>query len=515
MTPFPEDATTPERRSPLDSVSPVTRRLFLGGVAGAVGWSVLSGGQAVSAATPSPSPLLPGEYTRKSNQVTAYGGTLYDNIVVKIKGDPARLYVPQSIKPGQQTPIRVVWLYHGSGSDHNALDGGFKQTGERTVDEGAIAICQKAGGTLYSHPFAQACQVNGYAWVAALYRIAGNYLRGTSGGGALSCETYGSRLIPDILGMYNVNGSYDLMAMYNAGGSSRDTVVAAFGDDPAAIQAANPARHRQATWAGTRMRIVVSQPNETDRTVPPEQHGLALLALAAPVAAEASLRTHAHGHSTPGFAHLDFVDAMRRWAPTAPAPDTTAPSVAVTSPSDGAAVAGNVTLAATATDDSSVTGVRFTWGSVDAGAATLANGVWTLPFDTRTAATPDGSYAITATATDAAGNTGVSAPVTVAVRNTDTRAPSVVITSPAQGAVVSGVVTATAAASDDVGVTGVSFYSGSRLIAPASLVDGVWTLTFNTRTSVTPNGTYSITARAGDAAGNVGVSPAVSIRIAN
>jgi hypothetical protein len=42
-------------------------------------------------------------------------------------------------------------------------------------------------------------------------------------------------------------------------------------------------------------------------------HAKKLIAVAKPTALEASARTHTLGHTTPGFADIDNVDAMMRW----------------------------------------------------------------------------------------------------------------------------------------------------------------------------------------------------------
>ncbi|QIG38546.1 hypothetical protein G5T42_02830 [Microbacterium sp. 4R-513] len=396
----------------------LSRRGFIALAAGGIGGAVLAPVFAAPAFA-APTPTLPGEYFRKGNQLTA-AGTVFDNICVRINGDVARIHVPQSRKPYSADPVQVVWFYHGSGSDHNALDGGFKQSAAAVVDRGGIAICQTAGGTLYSHPIAVALQLAGYSYMAGLFNIRSNVLRSTSGGGALATETYAARLIPAIDGMYNVNSAYDLRAFYDGGGSGKDSVVAAFGDDPAAIDAANPARHPQSAWTSSKMRIVVSQPSYTDTVVPPDEHGLALLALAQPVAADATLRAHSNGHATPGFATPDFVDMIDRWSPAIPPPsgDSVAPKATITAPANGSTVKGYTTIKVTATDDVAVTGVAIYAGStkmldlVQTSATEWSSTIWT-----KSSRTPNGTYSITARATDAAGNIGVSAPITLTVAN--------------------------------------------------------------------------------------------------
>lgn len=189
----------------------LSRRGLLALAATGLGAAIVGTPQSAFGAVTSPSPTLPGEYFRKANQITP-AGTLFDNIVVRINGDAARLHVPQTVKPG--AAVGVTWFYHGAGSDHNALDGGFKTSAASVVDRGGIAICQTAGGTLYSHPTAVALQVAGYNWISGIYAVSGSTLRATSGGGALACETYASRLVPNIVGLYNVNAVYDLSLIH-------------------------------------------------------------------------------------------------------------------------------------------------------------------------------------------------------------------------------------------------------------------------------------------------------------
>jgi hypothetical protein len=95
--------------------------------------------------------------------------------------------------------------------------------------------------------------------------------------------------------------------------------------------------------------------------------------------------------------------------------------------------------------------------------------------------------------------------------SSDATKPTTSLTAPAAGATVSGIVTVSASASDNVGVTKVEFYAGTTRIgtdttAPYSLS---WTTTNFT------NGSYSITSRAYDAAGNVGISAARSVTVNN
>lgn len=497
--------------------TPFSRRGLFAMAAAGVGSMIVTNPQSAFGATPSPSPTLPGEYYRKANQVTP-AGTLYDNIVVRINGDSARLHVPQSIKPGNAA--RVVWFYHGAGSDHNALDGGFKTDAASTVDSGRIAICQTAGGTLYSNATATALQVAGYQWIAGIYSVLGSTLRATSGGGALACETYGAQLIPNIIGMYNVNAVYDMMALYAQGGNATLSVIAAYGDNPAAIAAANPARHGSAAWAGARVRVIVSQPNSSDLTVPPETHGLKMLSVASPLAAEASLRTHTTGHNTPSFALADYATTSARWV--SPTADTSLPTVSITAPASGTSATGVITLSAIAGDNINVATVTFTAGGVSIPAKMNLDAIsvtgqplataWIAELDTRYV--PNGTVSVTATAKDPSGNSKTSTPISLTVFNTDSIAPGVSITSPAAGASVGGSVPIVVAATDNVGVTGVTVTAGGMALGAASLQsDGTWTIPWST--TALPNGAVALTATATDAAGNASTSSPLSVTVAN
>jgi hypothetical protein len=399
------------------SGSGLSRRGFFALAAGGVGGLALAGAVASPAHAADPTPTLPGEYYRKAARVTA-AGTVYDNIAVRISGDTARLFVPRGVLPGSATP--VVWFYHGAGTDASALENGFRQDAEAVVDRGVVAICQTAGGTLFSHPTAVGYQVAGGEYMSNLFQVTQSVLRSTSAGGALATTAYASRLVPAVTGMYNINATYDLRAAADAGDARAAAIRAIFDDDDDAIDAANPARHPQSMWIGTKMRIIVAAPSSSDTVVPPEQHGLKLRALTLPVAAEASLRTHTNGHSTPGFALTDFQDALDRWGVRdgIPVADTTAPAVSILSPVSGATISGVVTARVSATDAVGVVDVGFFAGSLRLATATkYSDTEWRVTYDTASGPARNGTFSITARATDAAGNVGTSAPVRLTIRN--------------------------------------------------------------------------------------------------
>ena len=171
-----------------------------------------------------------------------------------------------------------------------------------------------------------------------------------------------------------------------------------------------------------------------------------------------------------------------------------------------------MTLSATATDNKGVVGVRFrVVGPQPAALRTPCHHAdYSVSWDTTTV--PNGSYTLTAVARDAAGNTTTSTPVTVNVDKTT--APTVSVTPPAGGATVSGTVTLSATASDNVGVEGVRFRvrrQPDSLDADATTAD--YSVSWDTTT--VPNGSYTLTALARDAAGNTTTSAPVTVTVAN
>jgi len=93
----------------------------------------------------------------------------------------------------------------------------------------------------------------------------------------------------------------------------------------------------------------------------------------------------------------------------------------------------------------------------------------------------------------------------------DTKAPTTALSAPTAGATLTGVATVSATASDDVGVTKVEFYAGTTLIGTDS--SAPYSITWDTGT--VGNGSYSLTSKAYDAAGNSASSSAVSVRVNN
>lgn len=181
--------------------------------------------------------------------------------------------------------------------------------------------------------------------------------------------------------------------------------------------------------------------------------------------------------------------------------DTTAPTVSASS----SGTSGTITFSATASDAVGVTKVEFYVDGVLTGSDTTSP--YGLAFDSTTIA--NGSHSLTAKAYDAANNIGTSSAVSFTVSNTvtDTVAPTV----SASSSGTSGTITFNATASDNVGVTKVEFYVDSVLKG----TDTTSPYSFAFDSTTVANGSHSLTAKAYDAANNVGTSSAVSFTVSN
>jgi hypothetical protein len=185
--------------------------------------------------------------------------------------------------------------------------------------------------------------------------------------------------------------------------------------------------------------------------------------------------------------------------------DNTAPTVSITSPSEGDDVAGTIDITADASDATSgVAQVEFFVDGSSIGVDTTAP--YAVTWDSTTVG--DGSHEITATATDNVGLTGSDA-VNVTVDNTD---PTVSITSPTEGETVSGTIDVTADASDATsGVTQVEFFVDGSSIG----VDTSEPYAVSWDTTTVSNGSHELTAVATDGAGNTATSDPVTVTVQN
>ena len=176
-----------------------------------------------------------------------------------------------------------------------------------------------------------------------------------------------------------------------------------------------------------------------------------------------------------------------------PSPDTTPPTVSLSAPAAGSAVAGTVTVSANASDNVAVAGVQFLLDGANLGAedtATPYSVSWT------TTTTSDGSHSLSARARDAAGNSAAAAAITVTV---DNQAPSGTVSINSGASTTnSPTVTLALSASDALSpVTQMRFSNtGSSYSAAESYATTkTWTLT-------TGDGTKTVYVQFKDAPGN-------------
>ena len=174
-------------------------------------------------------------------------------------------------------------------------------------------------------------------------------------------------------------------------------------------------------------------------------------------------------------------------------PDTTPPTVSVTSPANGASVLGTISVSATAGDNLGVTGVQFLLDGANLGAEDTTS-PYSVSWNTTSAS--NGTHTLSARALDAAGNTGTAASVTVTV---DNQAPTGTV-SINNGVAATNVIAVTLnlSASDAQGPVSQMRFSntGSSFSTPiAYAATGAWTVT-------TGEGTKTVFAQFSDAAGN-------------
>jgi archaellum component FlaF (FlaF/FlaG flagellin family) len=196
-------------------------------------------------------------------------------------------------------------------------------------------------------------------------------------------------------------------------------------------------------------------------------------------------------------------------------PDTTLPSVSLTTPTSGTTLTGPVTLSANAADNVAVDHVEFLVDGTKIGSVSSAP--YQLSLDSTSLS--QGTHTISARAVDSSGNAKTSAAVSVTVYNpppptpppADTTPPSVSLTAPSAGATLAGTVTLTANASDNVAVATVGFLIdgvqiGSTTASPYGLSLDSTSLS---------NGAHTISARAVDSSGNAKTSAGVAVTVAN
>jgi chitodextrinase len=223
-------------------------------------------------------------------------------------------------------------------------------------------------------------------------------------------------------------------------------------------------------------------------------------------------------------------DAVGNWSAysnvlnitTLPGPDLINPTGSITTPANSATVSGTTPITVSASDAGGLNHIDFYRGTSLIGSVVASGTSGSFTYQWNTTTVSNGSYGLSAKVYDNANNILTTSTITVSVNNVvvpppDTTAPVVSMTSPTAGQTVSGIIGVVATATDNVGVTKVEFYRGSTLISTDTTGSGTGNSSFDVAfdTTTLANGTYSLTAKAFDAATLNTTSSAVSITVSN
>jgi major membrane immunogen (membrane-anchored lipoprotein) len=184
-----------------------------------------------------------------------------------------------------------------------------------------------------------------------------------------------------------------------------------------------------------------------------------------------------------------------------------APTVALTSPSNGDTFEAPATIdltASAADPEGRLSRVEFYNGSALLGSAASA------PYTFTWSSVPAGTYALTAVAYDADGASTTSSPVSVTVAAPANKPPLVALTAPANNSTFTAPanIPLTADASDaDGSVARVEFYNGATLLGSDSSAPYAFTW------SSVPAGTYTLTAKAYDDSGASATSGQIAVTV--
>lgn len=178
-------------------------------------------------------------------------------------------------------------------------------------------------------------------------------------------------------------------------------------------------------------------------------------------------------------------------------PDTTPPSVQINSPTNGQTVSGTLTFSASVSDN-----VHISYANLKIDSTTLASKtVAPYAVDLNTLSYPNGSHSLSVVASD--GTNTTTKQITITINNSavaDTENPTIQITAPSSSPFdwVSDNLTLTAIGTDNVSVTKIEFYINETLVA----TENNSTISRRWLRAGTPNGSYTLKAKAYDSSGN-------------
>jgi hypothetical protein len=198
-------------------------------------------------------------------------------------------------------------------------------------------------------------------------------------------------------------------------------------------------------------------------------------------------------------------------------PDSTPPTVALTSPAGESTISGATTLTASASGPHPISSVQFLLDGQPIGAPATTP-PYTLQWNVG-GSVPAGKHFLSAQATDSNGFVGTATDVPVTTEagsgggEPDKEPPTVAITSPAAGATVSGQVQVSASASDKLdAISSVQFYLNGLPLGSA-VTSAPYAITWFT--TLASNGSNTITAQATDVSGNTGTSAPITVTVEN
>jgi subtilisin family serine protease len=187
-------------------------------------------------------------------------------------------------------------------------------------------------------------------------------------------------------------------------------------------------------------------------------------------------------------------------ASSPPPPDTTPPSVSISSPADGSVVSGVVAVDVAAFDDRGVSRVELYVDDSLVGTDTATP----FSFGWNTSGAAAGAHAMRALAFDAAENSGTSPVEQVSVAGGDTTPPFVTITSPADGSTVTRTAKIALSATGDGGVKSLEVFVDGVSLGAAACSGSSCDASFTWRTRKAARGTHLVSSVAYDSAGNAG-----------
>jgi hypothetical protein len=194
-------------------------------------------------------------------------------------------------------------------------------------------------------------------------------------------------------------------------------------------------------------------------------------------------------------------------------PDSTPPTVTLTSPAAEATLSGTATLTATASGPAPISSVQFLLDGQPIGSP-----VTTPPYTMQwtIGSTPAGKHYISAQATDANGFVGTALDVPVTTQagsgGGGSEPPVVSIVNPTAGQTVSGTQPVSANVSSSAGIASVQFYlDGNALGAPVT--SSPYAISWDTTTAT--NGAHKLTATATDTSSKAGTSAPVEVTVEN